>query len=127
MKLIDVSVPLDAALPTCPDNTPFSNTPFSLEPMKRVARGERSNVSTLHMSAHGGTHAGPARQFFDDRPGGRAEAGDADRAHTGGRGGMLNSISAVDLSAIHLSGLIGLPVRVTGADGAPARVVPRRN
>jgi len=21
------------------------------------------------MSAHGGTHVGPARQFFDDRPG----------------------------------------------------------
>ena len=64
MKLIDVPVPLDAALPTCPDNTPFS-----LEPMERVARGERSNVSALHMSAHGGTHVGPARQFFDDRPG----------------------------------------------------------
>ena len=50
--------------PPVPDNTPFS-----LEPMKRVARGARSNVSTLHMSAHGGTHVGPARQFFDDRPG----------------------------------------------------------
>jgi hypothetical protein len=49
MKL-DVSVPLDAALPACPDNTPFSP-----EPMNRVARAERSNVSTLHMSAHSGT------------------------------------------------------------------------
>ena len=37
---------------------------------------------------------------------------------------MLSSISAVDLSAIHLSGITGLPVRVAGA---PARVVPRRN
>ena len=51
-------------LPTCSDNTPFS-----LEPMKRVARSKRSNVSTLlHMSAHGGTHVCP-RQFLDDRPG----------------------------------------------------------
>ena len=40
---------------------------------------------------------------------------------------MLSSISAVDLSAIHLSGMIGPPVRVAGADRAPARVVPRRN
>ena len=60
MKLIDVPAPLDAALPTCPDNTPFS-----LEPMKRVGRGERSNVSTLHMSAHGGTHVSPPRQCAD--------------------------------------------------------------
>ena len=64
MKLIDVSVPPDAALPTSPDNTPFSR-----EPMKRGRPGERSNVSALHMSAHGGTHVGPPRQFFDDRPG----------------------------------------------------------
>jgi len=56
-------------LPTCSDNTPFS-----LEPMKRVARSKRSNVSTLlHMSAHGGTHVCP-RQFFDDRPGADALA-----------------------------------------------------
>ena len=40
---------------------------------------------------------------------------------------MLSSISAVDLSAIHLSEMIGLPRRVAGADGAPARVVPRRS
>ena len=50
MRLIDVSVPLDAQLPTYPHNTPFS-----LEPIKRIARGDSSNVSTLHMSAHTGT------------------------------------------------------------------------
>ena len=50
MKLIDVTLPLDAALPPNPDNTPFS-----LEPMRRLARGESLKVSTLHMSAHGGT------------------------------------------------------------------------
>jgi len=35
MKLIDVSVPLDATLPTYPHNTPFS-----LEPIKRLASGD---------------------------------------------------------------------------------------
>ena len=64
MKLIDVSVPLDAQLPTYPHNTPFS-----LEPIKRIARGDSSNVSTLHMSAHSGTHVDAPRHFFDDGPG----------------------------------------------------------
>ena len=62
MKLIDVSVPLDARLPTYPHNTPFS-----LEPIKRIARGDSSNVSTLHMSAHTGTHVDAPRHFFEDR------------------------------------------------------------
>ena len=64
MKLIDVSVPLDARLPTYPHNTPFT-----LEPIKRIARGDSSNVSTLHMSAHTGTHVDAPRHFFDDGPG----------------------------------------------------------
>ena len=64
MKLIDVSVPLDARLPTYPHNTPFS-----LEPIKRIARGDSSNVSTLHMSAHTGTHVDAPRHFFDEGPG----------------------------------------------------------
>lgn len=64
MKLIDVSVPLDANLPTYP-----GNTPFSLEPIKRIERGDSSNVSTLHMSAHAGTHVDAPRHFFDNAPG----------------------------------------------------------
>jgi arylformamidase len=64
MKLIDVSVPLDAQLPTYPHNTPFT-----LEPIKRMARGDSSNVSTLHMSAHTGTHVDAPRHFFDDGAG----------------------------------------------------------
>ncbi len=60
MRLIDVSVPLDAQLPTYPHNTPFS-----LEAIKRIARGDSSNVSTLHMSAHTGTHVDAPRHFFD--------------------------------------------------------------
>lgn len=61
MKLIDVSVPLQSNLPTYP-----GNTPFQLEPIKRIARGDSSNVSTLHLSAHAGTHVDAPRHFFDD-------------------------------------------------------------
>ncbi len=64
MKLLDVSVPLDAALASYP-----GNTPYSLEPIKRIARGDSSNVSTLHMSAHSGTHVDAPRHFFDQAPG----------------------------------------------------------
>jgi arylformamidase len=67
MKLIDVSVPLDPTLPTYPHNTPFS-----LEAIKRRARGDSSNVSTLHMSAHCGTHVDAPRHFFDDGAGAEA-------------------------------------------------------
>ena len=64
MKLIDVTVPLDASLPVYP-----GNTPFTLEAVKRIARGDSSNVSTLHMSAHTGTHVDAPRHYFDDAPG----------------------------------------------------------
>jgi arylformamidase len=60
MKLIDVSVPLDPKLPSYP-----GNTPFSLEPVKRIAEGGSSNVSSLHLSAHCGTHVDAPRHFFD--------------------------------------------------------------
>jgi arylformamidase len=69
MKLIDVSVPLDAKLPTYPNNTPFS-----IEPIKRIAQGGSSNVSTLHLSAHTGTHVDAPRHFFDAGPGTEALA-----------------------------------------------------
>jgi len=64
MKLIDVTVPLDSNLPIYP-----GNTPFSLEAVKRIGRGDSSNVSTLHLSAHAGTHVDAPRHFFDDGPG----------------------------------------------------------
>ena len=64
MKLLDVTVPLDAALASYP-----GNTPYSLEPIKRIAHGASCNVSTLHMSAHSGTHVDAPRHFFDDGPG----------------------------------------------------------
>lgn len=61
MKLIDVTVPIDSNLATYP-----GNTPFSLEAIKRLANGDSSNVSTLHLSAHAGTHVDAPRHFFDE-------------------------------------------------------------
>lgn len=67
MKFIDVSVPLDANLPTFP-----GNTPYRLEAIKRISEGATSNVSTLHFSAHCGTHVDAPRHFFDDGAGAEA-------------------------------------------------------
>jgi arylformamidase len=64
MKLIDVSVPLDARLPTYP-----GNTPFSLEPIQSIARGDHANVSTLHASVHCGTHVDAPKHFIDEGAG----------------------------------------------------------
>jgi arylformamidase len=64
MKLIDVTVPLDAKLPTYP-----GNLPFSLEPTRRIADGGTANVSGLHLSAHTGTHVDAPRHLFDGAPG----------------------------------------------------------
>ena len=60
MKLIDVTVSLDANLTTYP-----GNTPFTIEAIKRIATGGSSNVSSLHLSAHAGTHVDAPRHFFD--------------------------------------------------------------
>lgn len=66
MKLIDITVPLDSRLPTYP-----GNTPFNLQPIKRMADGASSNVSTIQLSVHAGTHVDAPRHFFDE--GGGAE------------------------------------------------------
>jgi arylformamidase len=67
MKLIDVSVPLDARLPSYP-----GNPPFRLEPLKRIADGGSSNLSALHLSAHAGTHVDAPVHFIDGAPGAEA-------------------------------------------------------
>ncbi len=64
MQLIDVTVPLDAGLPVYP-----GNTPFSLESIRRIAHGGAANLSTIHMSAHSGTHVDAPRHVFDDGAG----------------------------------------------------------
>jgi arylformamidase len=67
MKLIDVSVPLDSRLPTYP-----GNTPFSLEVVQSMARGNHANVSTMHASVHAGTHVDAPRHFLPDGAGAEA-------------------------------------------------------
>jgi arylformamidase len=64
MKLIDVSVALDANLPTYP-----GNTPFRIEPIQRIAAGNHANLSTVHMSLHAGTHVDAPWHFYDEAPG----------------------------------------------------------
>jgi arylformamidase len=99
MKLIDVTVPLNASLATYP-----GNTPFSLEGIKRIARGDSSNVSSIHMSAHCGTHVDAPRHFFDG-------GGDADSLPLDlliGRTRVIEitsrtGIEAADLAASNLS------------------------
>ncbi|HEY6213217.1 MAG TPA: cyclase family protein [Vicinamibacterales bacterium] len=99
LKLIDVTVPLDANLASYP-----GNTPFSLEAVKRIARGDSSNVSSIHCSAHSGTHVDAPRHFFD-------AGGDADSLSLDmlvGRTRVIEvrsrtGIAAEDLAAIDLS------------------------
>jgi arylformamidase len=98
MKLIDVSVPLDATLPTYP-----SNTPFTLEPIKRIARGDSSNVSTIHMSAHAGTHVDAPRHFFDGGTGTEALPLEMLCGRTRVVEITSRTISADDLSPLDLS------------------------
>ena len=99
MKLIDISVPLDARLPSYP-----GNAPVELAAVKRVARGDSSNVSTLHMSVHGGTHVDAPRHFFD-------EGGDTDGLPLDllcGRARVIEvtsrtAITAADLARVNLT------------------------
>ncbi len=60
-RFLDVSVPLAASVPTYP-----GNPPFELQPIKRIANGDSSNVSRLVMGTHSGTHVDAPRHFFDD-------------------------------------------------------------
>ncbi len=64
MKLVDVSVPLTAPMPTFPGNPSFSE-----EPVKRTARGDSANVTAVHLGTHSGTHVDAPRHFFDSAPG----------------------------------------------------------
>lgn len=61
MPLIDVSLRLSARLPVYP-----GNPPVELQPVKRVDRGDSSNVSVLHIGTHSGTHVDAPRHFFVD-------------------------------------------------------------
>lgn len=67
MKLIDVTLPLSANLPTYP-----GNATFGLEPVKRMAEGASSNVSIMRLGTHTGTHIDAPRHFFDEGAGAEA-------------------------------------------------------
>jgi arylformamidase len=111
MKFIDVSVPLDERLPNYP-----GNAPLDLEPVKRLARGDSSNVSTLRISAHGGTHVDAPRHFYDD--GGGVEAlplellcGPARVVEVSSRA----AITADDLAGLDLSGAARLLIKTSNS------------
>src|SRR3954469_14873143 len=112
MKLIDVSVPLDARLPSYPNNTPFS-----LEAIKRLARGDSSNVSTLPIRAHSGPPAAAPRPFF----GGAAATEALSLDLLIGRTRVIEvkperTISADDLPAARLSGAARGLIKARNAD-----------
>ena len=107
MKLIDVSVPIDERLPSYP-----GNAPFDLEPVKRLARGDSSNVSTLRISAHGGTHVDAPRHFFDH--GGGVEALALDLLCGPARVVEVTTraaITAQDLAQLNIAGTIRLLIK----------------
>jgi arylformamidase len=60
-KLLDVSVPLVAGMPTYP-----GNPEFELQPVKRIASGDTANNSRLIMGTHTGTHVDAPKHFIDD-------------------------------------------------------------
>ena len=136
MKLIDVSVPLDANSPTYP-----GNTPFSLEAIKRLARGDSSNVSSAaHERAcrhtrrraaaffrrRRGRRGAAARNALRPRPGDRAD----DTPGRSPRTTWRPSICSEDVRVLiktHNSRLWGSPefhadfIGVTEAGGAISR------
>ncbi len=60
MPLLDVSLRLSPELPCYP-----GNPAFELQPVKRIARGDSSNVSALNLGTHTGTHVDAPRHFLD--------------------------------------------------------------
>jgi arylformamidase len=60
MTLIDISRTLDAAIAVWPGDTPFQ----LIKNLER-ARGSSVNLTTLHLSAHTGTHADAPLHFTD--------------------------------------------------------------
>jgi arylformamidase len=60
-KIIDVTVPLSAGLPTFP-----GDPPFRCEPTHRMKDGEDYNVSRLTMGTHAGTHVDAPYHFLAD-------------------------------------------------------------
>ena len=58
---------IDVSLDVSPDMLTWPGDPaVSVEPAKRIARGDSSNVSELRLGSHTGTHVDPPFHFLDD-------------------------------------------------------------
>jgi arylformamidase len=62
-RMIDVTVPMSAALPRVP-----GDPGFELELVQRIGDGEPCNVSKITMGAHSGTHVDAPYHFLADGP-----------------------------------------------------------
>lgn len=60
MKVHDVSLTLRPGMPTWPNE----DGP-TVAPLKRIARGDSSNVSTISLGSHTGTHVDPPIHFLE--------------------------------------------------------------
>lgn len=59
-RLVDISLPISAELPVWP-----GDPAISIEPAKRIARGDAANVSLLALGNHTGTHVDPPSHFIE--------------------------------------------------------------
>lgn len=64
MKIIDISVPISAELPTYP-----GDSVLEVIPVQQISRGDGYNLSRIIMSSHCGTHVDPPRHFIDGAAG----------------------------------------------------------
>jgi arylformamidase len=60
-EVFDITVPFSPNVPTWP-----THPPTTVEPMRRVANGDQSNVSRIDISSHAGTHVDANWHFIDD-------------------------------------------------------------
>ncbi len=112
MALLDVSLRLSASTPTYP-----GNPHFELLPVKRVANGDSSNVSALHLGTHTGTHVDAPRHFFDAAPGVDGLpldvlVGPARLIHVPG----CAAVTAHELERVDLGGVTRLLLRTDNSD-----------
>ena len=100
---IDISVPIYSGMVHWPDNPAVR-----IERIQDLSRGDAANVSKLELGAHTGTHMDAPRHFLAD-------------------GAGIWLIEGLNLDAVEPGAyeLVCLPLRVVGADGAPARAILR--
>ncbi len=60
-RIHDITIPFSEAVPTWP-----THPKSAVEPMTRIAAGDRSNVSRITISSHAGTHLDANWHFIDD-------------------------------------------------------------